>query len=135
MFLFEDPKEAGEFYDFVNTKFKLNDTLVYDDVLFKINEQQFFFAFYEVEIPDKRINIAALLVDVILIHSEMDPMLENQYSSRKGNWYIAIEVYNDFEKDCLVEESLSRAMVLKYLRALKNQYLATANYNETVFKD
>ena len=54
---------------------------------------------------------------------------------RKDNWYIAIEVYTDFEKDCLLENSLSRAAVLKYLRSLKKEYLTTHNYNETVFKN
>jgi len=135
MFLFEDPKDSNEFYDFVNTKFQLNDTLVYDDVPFKIKQNQYFFAFYEVEIPDKSINLLPLLMDGILHNSDMDTMFEEVYTSRKGNWYIAIEVYSDNEKDCLVETSLSKEEVLKYLRTLKNQYLSTHNYNETVFKD
>jgi len=54
---------------------------------------------------------------------------------RSDNWYLALEVYNDLEPDCLDETSLSRQSVLKYLRALKKEYLATHNYNETVFKN
>jgi hypothetical protein len=108
---------------------------MYDDVPFLVDDQQCFFAFYEVEISDKSINLVPLLVDGILYRSEKGPRFENRYSIRNGNWYIAIEGYNDFEKDCLVKESLSRQMVLKYLRDLKNQYLTTSNYNETVFKN
>jgi len=135
MFLFEDPKEAGDFYDFVNAKFQLNDILVDEDVPFMIEQKQYFFAFYEVEIPDKNINLIPLALDALLLESNSEPMFVNHYDSRKSNWYIAIEVYSDFEEDCLSEQSLSRDMVLKYLRALKNQYLSTENYNETVFTD
>ena len=135
MFIFEDAKEAGQFYNFVNIKFQLDDTNVYDDVPFEIGGQQYFFAWYEIEIPDKSINLIPVFVDLTLAVADMDTVFEDSYENRKGNWYLAIEVYNDLETDCLVETSLSREAVLKYLRALKKEYLATHNYNETVFKD
>ena len=53
MFVFEDTKDANHFYNYVDTKFRLNDENVYDDVPFKINGEQYFFSFYEVEIPDQ----------------------------------------------------------------------------------
>ncbi|MFK7813214.1 MAG: hypothetical protein AB8B59_12010 [Maribacter sp.] len=135
MFIFEDAKEAEQFYNFVNINFGLKDTNVYDDVPFEIGGQQYFFAWYEVEIPNKSINILPILADVLIASTGNLPMLEDSYGSRKGNWYLAIEVYNDLESDCLTETSLSRESVLKYLRALKKEYLATHNYNETVFKN
>ncbi len=141
MFIFEDHKEAGHFYDYVNTKYQLDDENVYDDVPFKIDYEQFFFSFYEVEIPDKTLSLGPLLVDMALnlaLQNE-EPELyladESRDIDRKENWYIAIEVYSDLEKDCLSKNSLSKEAVLKYLRALKNEYLATYNYNETVFKN
>lgn len=54
---------------------------------------------------------------------------------RSGTWYIAIEVFNSTEKDCLMDESISRDKVLPYLRAMKEEYLSTQNYNEIVFKN
>lgn len=135
MFIFEDSKEAEQFYKFVNIKFQLNDTNVYDDVPFEIDEEQYFFSWYEIEIPNKSLNLLPIFIDVALAASDMDPMLEDAYSNRKGNWYLAVEVYSDTEPDCLVETSLSREIVLKYLRTLKKEYLATYNYNETVFKN
>ncbi len=141
MFIFEDSKEAEQFYNFVNIKFVLNDVNVYDDIPFKINGKHYFFAFYEVEIPNKTLNLFPVIFDiamnVALQNEEMEPYFSNQAEtiSRKGNWYIALEVYNDSEKDCLHETSLSKKIVLKYLRALKKEYLATHNYNETVFKN
>ena len=135
MFIFEDPKEAEQFYNFVNIKFQLEDTNVYDDVPFEINDQPYFFAWYEVDIPNKSLNLLSVAADVALVAADLDTAFENSYTDRKGNWYLAIEVYNDLEKDCLADSSLSRESVLKYLRALKKEYLATHNYNETLFKN
>lgn len=140
MFIFEDQKETGHFYDYVNTKYQLNHENVYDDVPFEISNQQYFFSFYEVEIPDKTLNLAPVMLHLILnsaLGSE-DPL--DDYNGdgdmvRRENWYIAIEAYSDLEKDCLADDSLSREAVLKYLRALKKEYWATHNYNETVFKN
>lgn len=135
MFVFEDPKEINHFYHYVDTKFQLNNENVYDDVPFKINGQHYFFSFYEVEIPTKIINLGGVLVDAMLDNAGVDPVFEESYGTRNGHWYIAMEVYSDIEKDCLQSGALSRELVLKYLRALKQEYLTTHNYNETVFKN
>ncbi len=136
VFVFEDPKDANEFYSYINTKFQLKDYYVDVEVPFYIDDRAFYFSFYEVEIPTKTINLIPMAFDVMLNQTaDMDPILEDAYSSRTGNWYIAMEVFSDTEKDCLTESSVSRDMVLSYLRALKNEYLATSNYNEVVFKN
>lgn len=140
MFIFQDPKLAGQFYDYVNIKYHLNHENVYDDVPFLINGEQYFFSFYEVQIPDKTLNLAPLL-----LHLAVNAALGNEdplehYDAdgdinKRENWYIAIEVYSDLEKDCLADAALSREAVLKYLRVLKKEYLTTYNYHETVFKN
>lgn len=136
VFVFEDPKEANEFYNYINTKFQLDDYYVDVQVPFLIDSSTFYFSFYEVEIPTKTINLLPMVLDVALNKSaDMDPMLEDAYSTRIGNWYIAMEVFSDSEEDCLSENSVSRDRVLSYLRELKNEYLATNNYNEVVFKN
>ena len=141
MFIFENPKEENEFYNYVNTKFQLGHISVYDDIPLVIENEQYFFAWYEIEIPDKTLNLAPAIMDVaingILGNDEFEPyFLESSDSfHRNGNWYIALEVYSDREKDCLVVGELSREVVLKYLRVLKREYLATHNYNEVVFKN
>lgn len=135
MFVFEDPKDIDEFYRFVDAKFHLNNQNVYDDVPFILNGAQYFFSFYETHIPDKTINLGGMVVDAMLQSADVSPVFEDNYSHRRDNWYIAVEVYSDLEKDCLAPESLSREAVLKYLRNLKFEYLTTTNYNETVFKN
>lgn len=140
MFIFEDPKDEGHFYDYINTKFHLDHENVYDDVPFEIDGSQYFLAWYEVEIPDKHLNLAPIFLHLFVgaALGNDDPLEDYDGEGdmvRRDNWYIAIEAYSDLEKDCLADEALSREPVLKYLRALKKEYLATHNYNETVFKN
>lgn len=137
MFIFEDSKQAGHFYNYVNTKFQLEDDQVYDDVPFEISGNQYYFSFYEVDIPDKSINLFPVLFEAALNSalSIEDEIESEPQDIRTDNFYIAIEVYNDIEKDCLSSEALSREIVLNYLSALRKEYLATNNYNELVFKN
>jgi hypothetical protein len=134
MFIFADPKPANQFYKYVNTKFELQDINVFDDVPFTIDGEQYFFSYYEVDIPDKTLNLLPIAVDVALLRADFDPALEPQYQTRKGNWYIAVEAYSNTENDCLDEHSPSKEKVTAFLRLLKNEYLATHNYNEVLFK-
>lgn len=140
MFIFENPKDENHFYDYVNTKFQLQHNNIYDDIPFIIDGEQYFFAWYEVEIPDKTLNLAPMFVHLFLgaALGNEDPLEDYDGEGdmvRRDNWYLAIEVYSDTEKDCLSTEALSREVVLKYLRALKQEYLTTHNYNEVVFKN
>ncbi len=138
MFIFEDPKQANQFYDYVNTKYHLEHENVYDDIPFEMNGEQYFFSFYEVEIPDKAINLFPVVTSILFnaaIGTLEDAEIAEPTMARSDNWYLAIEVYSDLEKDCLEINSLSREAVLKYLRALKKEYLSTHNYNEVVFKN
>lgn len=135
VFAFEDPKDAEAFYNYINIKYQLEDYYVDVEVPFKIDDNEYFLSFYEVEIPDKSLNLLTMAVDVALVASDSEPILSDSYATRDGNWYIAIEVFSATEKDCLHENSPSRAEVLSYLRAIKEEYLSTHNYNETLFKN
>ena len=135
MFVFADPKEANEFYSYINTKFSLNHVNVYDDIPFTVANQQYFFSFYEIDIPNKTINLVPIAVDAVLQSAEITPVMENLYETRKGNWYIAIEVYSNTEMDCLAKTSTSKPLIIPFLRSLKNEYLASYNYNEVLFKN
>ena len=128
MFIFEDPKDVNHFYRFVDTKFRLNDENVYDDLPFIVAGEQYFFSFYEVEIPNKVLNLGAVFADAILSQTDNGPLFEEKHTTRDGHWYIAMEVYSDKENDCLSENSLFREAVLSYLTTLKEEYLSTYNY-------
>lgn len=141
LFIFEDTKDADEFYKYVNTKYELEDYYVDIQVPFEINNTSYYFSFYEVEIKDKSINFIPFAFDVLfnaaLNNEDFEPYVATEDNSfvRKGNYYIAIEVFSDEHKDCLQENYTNQKMVLEYLRALKKEYLSTHNYNEVVFKN
>ena len=141
VFVFEDPKDADEFYNYVNTKYGLQDYYVDVQVPFEMDGNQYYFSFYEVEIPNKALNLFPFVFDAAFSaavgNEEVEPILSDDVESviRVGSWYIAIEVFSNTEKDCLKEDAISRDKVLTYLRELKNEYLSTQNYNELVFKN
>ena len=133
-FIFEDPKDANEFYNYVNTKYELNHQDVEWNVPFIIDGEELFFSFHETEIPDKTLNLLPVFIDLTLKPKDWDPVFEGAYETRKGNWYLVLTV-SDFEfKDCLKSNYESREKVLKYLRDLKTEYLSTSNYMEVVSK-
>lgn len=123
IFVFEDNKDANEFYNYVNAKFNLEDIKVMDDVPFEIEGNQYFFSFYEVDKTTKSLDMLPFLTSVITNADDT----ETPTMDREDSYYIAIEVYSDFENDCLAMEALSRTLVLKYLRELKEQYQNTQN--------
>ena len=135
IYVFQDPKEADEFYNYINIKFDLKDYYVDVDVPFYIEDRKYAFSFYEVEIPTKTLNLLPIFTDVLLSRADVDPVFENAHESRIGNFYIAIEVYDDLGNDMLLEESTSRKEIVQFLSELKHQYLNTHNYNEVVFKN
>ncbi|TAI47559.1 hypothetical protein [Flagellimonas allohymeniacidonis] len=135
LFIFEDPKRADEFFHYVHTKFDLKGTYVDINVPFQINGNQYFFSFYETDIPDKTINLVPLVADALLSSAEMGPMFEEVHESRNGNYYIAIEAYDENGENCLSQNYVLRKEVIAYLSQLKQEYLNTSNYNEVVFKN
>jgi len=141
MFVFEDPKEAGEFYDYVNTKFQLQDYFVDVEVPFQIEDATYYFSFYEVDIRGTSLNLLPILFDLsvnaALGNDDFDTYVATEENSihRKGNFYLAIEVFSKTKEDCLSDDYENRARVLTYLRNLKEEYLTSYNYNEVVFKN
>jgi hypothetical protein len=140
-FVFEDPKEAGEFYDYVNTKFDLQDYYADVEVPFQVGEKQYFFSFYEVEKKGRAINLVPILLDVTINATLGNDEFETYTATdentllRNGNYYIAIEAYSAVDKDCLSYEYTDRDGVLVYLRNLKEEYLTSHNLHEVVFKN
>ncbi len=134
-FIFEDPKDADEFYHYINTKFNLQDYYVDVNVPFYVENNEYFLSFYEVEIPTKTLNLIPIFVDVLLSREDMEPAFEEVHESRQGNYYIALEVYDENGKDVLSNDFPKRDKIIRYLSGLKNEYLSTHNYNEVVFKN
>jgi len=140
-YIFEDPKNHGEFYDYINTKYQLNDYFVDVEVPFQLEGETYYFSFYEVVKKSKALFLLPLATDVAYHAAtraeEFEPMVANGNNSilEGHSFYIAMEVYSDIEKDCLLPGYENQKQVLAYLHALKEEYLSTYNYNEVVFKN
>lgn len=133
-FIFEDPKDANEFYNYVNIKYELNHENVEWNVPFEIDKKLFYFSFYEVEIPNKTLNFLPIFIDGALESKDHDPIFEDSYITRTGNWYVAITTSDYTLKDCLKSDYIYREAILKYLRDLRTEYLNTSNYLEALLR-
>ncbi len=94
-FVFEDPKNANEFYSYVNVKYERNHKDVDRNVPFIIDGEEVFFSFHEIERTTETINLAPIFADVILEEKEFPPIFENVYYFRKGNWYVVLTVLDE----------------------------------------
>lgn len=133
-FVFEDPKDANEFYNFINTKYSLNHQTVEYNVPINVEGEEFFLSFYEVEISDKSINLLPIFANSALENKGIDPIFDDPQVKQKGNWYLALFVYDADMKDCLKSNYPSRAEVIKHLQSIKKEYLTTNNYLEAMMK-
>ncbi len=134
VYVFEDPKDANEFYTYINAKYKID----YDDgggnLPITINNKKYYLTFYEVERNTKTVNLIPMMIDGIIEEKGSSPMLENFHYSRSGAWYIALTVSDDHFNDNLKENDPNRKQIIQYLDNLRNEYLTTANYMEVYLK-
>jgi len=126
-FIFEDTKEADDFYNYINLKYELNDNNVDRNVPFTINHEKYFLSFYETSIPTKKLVLGAFLmgIGVEMAGGTSDVEIE---VVRKDTWYIALTVLDSNLEDCLESNHNFRTEVISYLRELKQEYLK-GNYS------
>lgn len=133
-FIFEDPKDTNEFYIFINAKYHLGFIDVASNVPLTIDNKHYFLSFYERERVTKTINLLPIAVDASLESKGYDPILEEAYTSRTGHWYLILIVTDNELKDCLNPNYVHHDKIIEYLRNLREEYLTTHNYMETVLK-
>ena len=129
--IFEDPKDANEFYNYINIKYALNHTNVGWNVPITINNEELYLSYYEVEIPTKTINLIPIAVDAALEDKGYDPLLNNMEFSRTGNWYLALTVLDADMKDCLNPKHRLQKQTLAYVKDVRVEYLNTSEYVQT----
>tara|TARA_R100001369_G_scaffold16414_2_gene31433 strand:- start:381 stop:932 length:552 start_codon:yes stop_codon:yes gene_type:complete len=129
-FIFKDPKNADEFYYYVNKKYKLNHKDVGLNTAFQHKAKTYYLSYSEVGKEDENANIGLAFVDLVLEEKAGFTVFENNYTSRKGHWYIILTVYDKDIKNCLLDKHPMKSEITKYLRALKKEYVTTHNYEE-----
>lgn len=122
-YIFEDPKDANQFYNYINIKYQLNDIDVGSNVPVVIDNKTYFITYHEAEIPDKKLNLLGIAVDATLIVNKIDPIFDQGYVKRVGHWFLALTVYDEDDNNCLKSKHPDRKMVLDYLNLLQNEYI------------
>ncbi|TVZ26316.1 hypothetical protein JM83_1271 [Gillisia sp. Hel_I_86] len=133
-YIFVDPKDADEFYNYINTKYQLDHDNVGYNVPVLINKKEYFLSFHEVEIPTKTINLVPLFIDAGLKSKDYDPLFEGSHITRIGNWYLVLTIADSELNDCLDPSATNRKQVLKFLKETRLEYLATTNYFDALFR-
>ena len=133
-FIFKDQKDANEFYNYINTKFQLNDINVEYNVPIIIDEKNYYLSFLETEKETKTVNLVPIVVDAKLEQDGNPPILKDAHITRIGTWYILITVIDSNLKDCLSPKYQERDIIINYLKNLRLEYLNTHNYQELLFK-
>lgn len=127
-YIFKDPKDADEFYNYINTIYQLNHKDVEFNVPVLINKNEYFISFYEVEIPTETINLVPVLIDAKLESVGSSGILQDVYVTRKGTWYIVLTVSDSKMNDSLHPKYTNRQEVLTFLKKLRLEYLNTTDY-------
>ena len=133
-FIFEDTKNANEFYNFINAKYDLKHMNVDSNVPISINNKTYYLSFFERERATKTLNLLPLVADAGLGNKGVDPLFKDIYTSRSGFWYLILTV-TDFEiKDCLNPSYPQHQEIVNHLKNLKTEYFSTNNYIEAYLK-
>jgi len=134
VYVFEDPKDANEFFEYMNAKFQV----VYDDDLgnipIKIENNTYYLTFYEVERNTQTVNLVPIVVDAKLDQEGYSPILEDAHVTRTGNWYIAITVTDEGLKDALNPSYDNYKKIVAYADTMRTEYLTTVEYIEIYLK-
>ncbi|WP_458626867.1 hypothetical protein [Winogradskyella sp. PC D3.3] len=132
-FIFKDPKDAEEFYNYINKKYRLNNVDVGYNVPFQLENQTLYLSYYEAERTDEKVNLPLVLIDAKREGNGNSRLFENNYTSRTGHWYIILTVYDENIKNCLRDHHPLKEKTIEYLKDLKEEYLTTQNYEALLF--
>ncbi len=133
-FVFKDPKEADEFYYYINSKFDLGFDRVETNVPMEVDNKLYYLSFHEREKTSETLNLIPLVIDGVLDSQGHGPFLEEVHTSRSEYWYIILTVEDSDMKDALNPEYYDQKQVVDYLSQLRQEYLKTHHYSELAFK-
>jgi len=133
-FIFEDPKEANEFYNYINTKFELDDKSVDTNVPIEIDNTTYFMSFYETERETKTVNLVPIAIDAKRQSNGKNALLNEAHTSRKGQWYLALIITDANGNNQLDLNNSNRRKIINHFEKLRKEYLSTANYYDVLFK-
>lgn len=131
-FIFEDPKEADEFFDYLNTKYQLPG--IDRKIPIWISMKPYIMNFYERKRTDSSLNLIPIFADGVISAKTDQTFFDAFYTIKDEKWYVVITITDLNGKDGLAPKYPKRDTVVSFLRALKKEYLNTANYMEAYFR-
>ncbi len=130
-FIFQDKKDEGAFYQFLQSKYNLDDEQMNDAIPFVVDDKTYFFNFYERDRTSEAFLLGAMLAVAI---AGGDPSGGDYTLSGSQKWYIALLVFDEEEKDALNEEHPHRKRVVAYLDLLRREYYGLYSPIEQEFR-
>lgn len=134
-FIFEDTKNANEFYNFINTKYNLKKQNVESNVPISINNKTYYLSFFERERTTSTLNLLPLAIDTHRNSNNKNPMLEDLYTSRRGFWYLILTVIDNDIKDCLNPNYPNYEEIISHLKKTKKRILFYKQLFRSSFKN
>lgn len=134
-YIFKDPKEINEFYNYINIKYDLKHNLVDHRVPIWIEKRLYYVSFFETGKSTTVVNLAGMIFDQAMEEQNVPLRVgEENHVLNRDNWYIALEVIDYEGKDALHPKHKSRKVIEKYLKAMRQQYLTTHNYYDSYLR-
>ena len=133
-FIFEDPKEADEFYTFINTKYQLPG--INRKIPLWIDSKPYIMNVYERRRTTRTLNFIPILIDVALLDENrgVPGFFNSFYTTRNEKWFIIITLTDLNRQDALMPNHEKRNANLVFLCSLQKEYLNTVNYMEAYFR-
>lgn len=134
-FIFEDPKEADDFYTFINTKYQLPG--IDHNIPLWVAKKPLLLNIYERKRTTSTLNFVPILIDAALSakNSDNPSFFSSFYTTHNQKWFIIITLRDLSGEDALAPTHSQRTVNLAFLRALQKEYLNTANYMEAYFRN
>lgn len=129
-FIFKDPKDAEEFYKYLNKKFQLQHKDVGTNVPFQLNNETLYLSYTEISRNDTSINLPLVAVDAKRQANGNSSLFERSHTSNNEHWYIVITVYDEQIENCLKNTHRLKDKTIEYLKALQMEYFNVQNYDE-----
>ena len=129
-YIFTDPKDANEFYYYLNAKFPPNQAGDSEDnVPIQIDNTNYYISFYETEKKSRIVNLLPALANEVMRKNNVSIELNEPPIVRGGTWYIVLVITDSEFNDALSPNSEYQKKMLAYAKSIHNEYISTTNYN------
>lgn len=132
-YIFTDPKDADEFYTYINTKYDLQHNYVEDNVPIVLDGDNYYISFYEVSKNTKTVNLLRPLANKMLEENGIGAVFDDDPVRIYGDtWYIALLITDEDFNDGLNPSYKNYARVEEFASSLHKEYYSMRNYRQAI---